>query len=119
MEQIYFVEDEKNTHFSLKMNEKKDQTLTAKPATNQNSNDCLLQLTLVHPEGLTAGVAVLCEHAVEAPQTVGSPVPHDVALSSELEVALETGKVLHVPCAALGLSALVREDHLGDERRHG
>ena len=70
--------------------------------------------TLIHADGLPARVAVLGKHAVEAGQTIRPPVPHDVSLSPKLEITLETGKVLHVPRAALGLGALVGEDDLRD-----
>ena len=68
--------------------------------------------TLVNPDRLSAGVAVLGEHAVEAGETVGPALSHDVALSSEVPVALKAGKVLHVPSTTLGLGALVGEDDL-------
>ena len=68
--------------------------------------------TLVHPDRLSAGVAVFGEHAVEAGETVGPALSHDVALASEVAVALKAGKVLHVPSTTLGLGALVGEDDL-------
>ena len=74
----------------------------------------ILMHTLIHADGLPARVAVLGKHAVEAGQTIRPPVPHDVSLSPELEITLETRKVLHVPRAALGLGALVGEDDLRD-----
>ena len=71
-------------------------------------------LTLIHPNGLAARVAVLGKHAVKTWQTIRPPVPHDVSLSPELEIALETRKVLHVPRSPLGLGALVGEYDLRD-----
>ena len=68
--------------------------------------------TLVHPDRLSAGVAVFGEHAVEAGEAVGPALSHDVALSSQVPVALKAGKVLHVPSTTLGLGALVGEDDL-------
>ena len=68
--------------------------------------------TLIHANGLAAGVAVLGEHAVEAGEAVGSALAHDVALTAQIFVALEAGKMLHVPGSALRLCALVREDYL-------
>ena len=68
--------------------------------------------TLVHPDRLSAGVAVFGEHAVEAGEAVGPSLPHDVPLPAQVAVALEAGEVLHVPGSALGLSALVRENYL-------
>ena len=68
--------------------------------------------TLVHPDRLSAGVAVFGEHAVEAGEAVGPAFSHDVALASEVAVALKAGKVLHVPSTTLGLGALVGEDDL-------
>ena len=67
---------------------------------------------MVHPDGLPAGVAVLSKHAVEAGETVGSALPHDVPLTTQVTVALEAGEVFHVPGAALGLGTLVRENYL-------
>ena len=66
-------------------------------------------LTLVHPNGLAARVAVLCKHAVKTWQTIRPSISHDVSLSPELEIALEARKMLHVPRSALGLGALVGE----------
>ena len=71
---------------------------------------------MVHAYRLPTGVAVLGEHAVEAAEAVGPALPHDVSLPAEVPVALEAGEVLHVPGAALGLRALVREDDL-EERQ--
>ena len=68
--------------------------------------------TLVHPDRLSAGVAVFGEHAVKAGETVRAALPHDVSLSSQVSVALEAGEVFHVPGAALGLGTLVRENYL-------
>jgi hypothetical protein len=68
--------------------------------------------TLIHADNFSAGIAVFGEHAVEAGQAVGAPLPHDVPLAPELAVALEAGEVQHVPGPALGLRALVREDDL-------
>jgi hypothetical protein len=67
---------------------------------------------LIDPDGLAAGVAILSEHAVEAGEAVGSTLAHDVALTAQVLVAFETGKVFHVPGPPLSLSTLVREDYL-------
>lgn len=69
-------------------------------------------LTLIHADGLPAGVAVLGEHGVEAVEAEGPPIPHDVPLAPQLAVALEAGEVLHVPRPSFGLRALVGEDDL-------
>ena len=69
---------------------------------------------MVHADGLPARITVLGKHAVEAGQTIWPPIPHDVSLSPELEIALETCKVLHVPRSPLGLGALVGENDLRD-----
>nr|CAD7200308.1 unnamed protein product [Timema douglasi] len=68
--------------------------------------------TLVDADGFATRVAVFREHGVEAVQAVGMSIPHDVALSAQLAVALEAGKVLHVPRTTLRLRALVRQDYL-------
>ena len=68
--------------------------------------------TLVHPNSFPTGVAVLGKHAVKAGEAVGPALSHDVALSSQVPVALKAGKVLHVPSTTLGLGALVGEDDL-------
>ena len=67
---------------------------------------------MIDSNGLAAGVTVLGEHTVEAAEAVGSALSHDVPLTSEVTVALETGEVNHMPGSALGLSALVRKDYL-------
>jgi hypothetical protein len=68
---------------------------------------------LINANGFAAGITVLGEHAVEAGEAVWPPLPHDVPLAAQVLVALEAGKVLHVPGTALCLCALVREDDLG------
>ena len=68
-----------------------------------------MALTLIYTYDITASIAVLCKHAVKAGKAVWSPVPHDVPLTSELKVALKTGKVFHVPGTALSLCAFIRE----------
>ena len=70
---------------------------------------------MIHADGFAAGVAILGKHAVETGEAVGSALPHDVALAAQVPVALEAGKVLHVPGPALRLGALVREDDLNRE----
>lgn len=72
----------------------------------------VMQLTLIHANNFSAGIAVFGEHAIETSQTVGSPFSHDVTLTPELPVALEASEVQHVPGATLGLGALVGEDDL-------
>ena len=67
---------------------------------------------MVNPNSLSTRVAVLGKHAVEAGEAVWPALPHDVPLSPEVSVALETREVLHVPSPALGLRALVRENYL-------
>ena len=70
------------------------------------------QLTLIHPDGFPAGVAVLSEHAVEAGEAVRTALSHDVSLTAQVSVALEASEVFHVPGSALGFSALVGENYL-------
>ena len=72
----------------------------------------VIKLTLVHSNSLTAGVAVLSKHAVEAGETVGPAFPHDVPLTTQVTVALEAGEVFHVPGSTLGFGALVGENYL-------
>ena len=48
---------------------------------------------MIHANNFSTGIAVLGEHAVEAGQAVGPPLPHDVPLAPELPVALEAGEV--------------------------
>ena len=79
---------------------------------NCPSTALIIKLTLINSNGFPTGVTVLSEHAVEAGETVGTTLPHDVPLSSQVPVALEAGEVLHVPGATLGLGALVRENYL-------
>lgn len=69
-------------------------------------------LALVHTDGISAGVAVLGEHGVEAVQAVWPSLSHDVPLTAQLAIALEAAEVTHVPSLALGLRALVCEDYL-------
>lgn len=59
-----------------------------------------------------AGVAVLGVERLEAGAAVGPTLLHDVALAAQDRLALEAAEVLHVPVAALGLRALVRQDNL-------
>lgn len=61
---------------------------------------------------LPAGVAVLGVERLEAGAAVGPTLLHDVALTAQHRFALKAAEVLHVPVAALGLRALVRQDDL-------
>ncbi len=54
-------------------------------------------VTLIDADGLAASVAIFREDGVKAVQAVRSRVSHDVALAAQHPVALETGKVTHVP----------------------
>lgn len=60
----------------------------------------------------SAGLAVLSVQRLEAAAAVRPAVLHDVALAAQDGLALEAGEVLHVPVAALRLSALVGKDDL-------
>lgn len=75
----------------------------------------MAHLSLVYSNGLPAVVTVLCEHGVEADQTERLPFPHDVPLATQLLVALEAGKVFHVPGTSLSLCALIGQDNLKGE----
>ena len=67
---------------------------------------------MVHPNCFSTSVAVLSKHAVKAGEAVGPALSHDVALPSQVPVALKAGKVLHMPSPALRFGTLVREDDL-------
>lgn len=67
---------------------------------------------MIDSNGFPAGIAVLGEDGVEAVEAVRPRIPHDVPLPAQDSVALETGKVAHVPGFALRLRALVRQDEL-------
>ena len=69
-------------------------------------------LTLVNADVLSARVAVLGVHVLEARAAVRTSVAHDVALAAHLTVALVAAEMLHVPTAPLRLRALVSEDNL-------
>ena len=71
-----------------------------------------IKITLIYPDCLPTGVAVLGKHAVKAGEAVGPALAHDVPLPAQVAVALEAGKVLHVPGSPLRLRALVREYYL-------
>lgn len=72
-----------------------------------NSARCLR-----HTNMFPAGVAVLGVEGLEAGAAVGPSLLHDVALTPQHSLALETTEVLHVPVAPLCLSALIRKDDL-------
>lgn len=61
---------------------------------------------------LPAGVAVLGIERLETGATVGPTFLHDVALAAQHRLTLKAAEVLHVPVAALGFGALVRQDDL-------
>lgn len=70
--------------------------------------------TLVHTDGLSAGVTVLGKHGIKAVKAEGSTIPHYVSLTTQMTVTLEAGEMLHVPRPALSLRALVSQDDLQD-----
>ena len=67
---------------------------------------------MIDADGLAASVAIFREDGVKAVEAVRSRVSHDVALAAQHPVALETGKVTHVPRPTLRLRALVSQDQL-------
>lgn len=69
-------------------------------------------LTLVDAYGLTARVAVLGEHGVEAVKAERTTVSHDVPLASELTFTLGTGEVFHMPSTAFGFGAFISKNDL-------
>lgn len=69
-------------------------------------------LSLVHSDGLSAVVAVLGKHRVEAGQAKGLSIAHYVPLTAQLFVAFEAGEVLHVPRSSFRLGALICQDYL-------
>lgn len=71
-------------------------------------------LALVDADGFSAIVAVLGEHVVEAAETVRLALPHDIALTAQLLIAIEACKVLHVPRSTLSFRTLVGQDYLND-----
>ena len=71
-------------------------------------------LASVDADVVAARLAVVGVHVLEAGAAVGLVFSHDVALSSQLSVALVTHEVLHVPTPTLRLRALVRENYLNN-----
>lgn len=61
---------------------------------------------------LSAGVAVFGVQRLVAAAAVGPTLSHDVPLTPQRRLTLETAEVLHVPVPPLGLRALVRKDDL-------
>ena len=64
-------------------------------------------LTLIHADCFATSITIFGKHAVETAQAVRSAFSHDVALPTQLAVALKAGKMGHVPSPAFGLGALV------------
>ena len=64
-------------------------------------------LTLIHADCFATSITIFGKHAVETAQAVRSAFSHDVALPTQLAVALKAGEMGHVPCPAFGLGALV------------
>lgn len=67
---------------------------------------------MIYPDGLATCIAILSEHAVETGQAVRSPLPHNIALTPQVSIALKAGKMLHMPGSTFSLGTLVREDDL-------
>ncbi len=70
------------------------------------------QLPRINSKSPSAGITILCKDAMEASQAVGPTVPHDVSLPSQLQIALVTSEMFHVPSAAFSFGALIGEDDL-------
>ena len=64
-------------------------------------------LTLIHADCFATSITIFGKHAVETAQAVRSAFSHDVALPTQLAVALKAGEMGHVPSPAFGLGALV------------
>ena len=73
-------------------------------------------LSLVHANVLPTGITEFRKHSLKAYTTKWSAITHDVALTPELSVALETGEVLHVPAPCFRLCALISKDYLQLEK---
>lgn len=69
-------------------------------------------LALIYSNGFPTCIAVLSKHTVETCETVRSALSHDIPLSTQVTITLETGKMLHVPSSSFGLGALIRENNL-------
>ena len=70
-------------------------------------------LSLVDTNGFTAGITIFCKETLKAVAAVGMALPHDVALSSKLGVALKATEVLHVPVSSFSLCTFVCKNNLG------
>ena len=64
-------------------------------------------LTLIHADCFATSITIFGKHTVETAQAVRSAFSHDVALPTQLAVALKAGEMGHVPSPAFGLGALV------------
>jgi hypothetical protein len=69
-------------------------------------------LALLNADRLATGGAELDVHLLEAFAAVGPTGLHEVALTAEQLITIETGEVAHVPAAPLRLRALIGEYHL-------
>ena len=78
----------------------------------------MAHLTLVDADGTTTGITRLCIERLEACTAVWTRRSHDIALTSEMFLTLETLEVTHVPALTLRLCALVREYYLNIVHGH-
>ena len=69
-------------------------------------------LALLDAYGLATRRAILHVNLLETLAAVRARRFHEVALAAEQLVAVEAGKVSHVPGTTFGLGALIREDYL-------
>ena len=69
-------------------------------------------LSLVHADLLSATITELREASLEALAAIRLVIFHDISLTAQLLVAVEAGKVLHVPTSFLSLCAFVCKDYL-------
>jgi hypothetical protein len=69
-------------------------------------------LSLIYTNSLTTCIAILGEHAVEAGQTVRSPFPHYVPLTSQVPITFKAGKMFHMPGSSFCFGTLIGENNL-------
>ena len=74
-------------------------------------------LRLVNTNVISTALTVFSVQFLKAHTTIWPPLPHDVALPSQLFVTLKATEVLHVPAPAFRFSALLSKDDLQREKK--